>query len=105
MNLISFVFTIMFALSASISGAIGTSHVDFAEHNHAAMGQVVEDQIVDCLEASNHNQTCHALLALLPCEFLHEATPMNCEVVVMSPALLLTGIQPSGPFDPPRLLW
>ena len=75
MRLISFVFTVMFALSASISGAIGTSHVDFAEHNHATMGQVVEDQTVDCLEASEHTQTCHALLALLPGEFLHEATP------------------------------
>ena len=104
MGLISFVFTVMFALSASISGAIGTSHVDFAEHNHAAMGEVVEDQIVDCLEASEHTQCCHALLALPPSEFLHGATPMSCEVVIMRPALLLTGIQPSGPLDPPRLV-
>ena len=105
MRIISFVFTVMFALSASISGAIGTSHVDFAEHNHATMGQVVEDQTVDCLEASEHTQTCHVLLALLPGDFLHEATPISCEVVLMRPALLLTGIQPTGPLDPPRLLW
>ena len=105
MKIISFGFTVMFALSASISGAIGTSHVDFAEHNNAAMGQVVEDQKVDCLGSSEHTQTCHALLALLPNEFLHGATPMSCEVVIIRPALLLTGIQPSGSLDPPRLMW
>ena len=94
----------MFALSASISGAIGTSRVDFAERNHAAMGQVVEDQIVDSLESSEHIQTGHALLALPPGEFLHEAAPISCEVVIMRPGLLLTGIQPSVPLDPSRLM-
>ena len=69
------------------------------------MGQVVEDQIVDCLEASEQTQTCHALLALLPGEFLHEAKPMSCEVVIIRSVLLMTGIQPSGPLDPPRLMW
>ena len=111
MGVIRFFLIVMFTLSASLSGAIASSHVAGVGHNHAAMVQMVDDQPSYSLETTQHTQTCaehiqicHALLALPPSEFLHEATPMSCEVVIMRSALLLTGIQPSGPLDPPRLV-
>ncbi|MAJ05039.1 MAG: hypothetical protein CMH03_10155 [Marinovum sp.] len=111
MGVIRFFLIVMFTLSASLSGAIASSHVAGVGHNHAAMVQMVDDQPSYSLETTQHTQTCaehiqicHALLALLPSEVLSEASPTTSEGVIMCPGRLMTGIKPSTPLDPPRLV-
>ncbi len=104
MALIRFLFVVMVALSTSLPGAMDASHGATVEHHHAAMDEVVDDQPICCSEPIEHTQTCHALIALLPAADLYEAAPATCEDVIMGPGLLLTGIKPSGPLDPPRLV-
>ena len=102
---------VMVTLSASLSEAIASSHVAGVGHNHAAMVQMLYDQPSYSLETTQHTQTCaehiqicHALLALLPGEVLSESSPKTCEGVIMCLGLLMMGIKPSTPLDPPRLV-
>ena len=101
MSLIRLLLVVLVALSPSLSGAMDASHTGTVEHNHAAMGEVVDDQPICCLETTEHTQTCHTLLALLPGADLYETAPATCEDVIMGPGMLLTGIKPSGLLDPP----
>lgn len=111
MNMLRNIVIVMFTLSASLSEAIASSHVAGVGHNHAAMVQMLYDQPSYSLESTQHTQTCaehiqicHALLALLPGEVLSESSPKTCEGVIMCRGLLMTGIKPSTPLDPPRLV-
>ena len=102
MGLIRLLLVVMVALSAWVSGAMDADHVAVAEHSHAATDQVADDQPVCCSESSERSQTCHALPALLPGAGHHDDAPATCEDVFTAASLLLTGIEPSGPLDPPR---
>ncbi|MCG3269594.1 MAG: hypothetical protein ACSHW1_12100 [Yoonia sp.] len=104
MCLIRFLLVITVALSTSLSGAMDASHTATVKHDQAAMEELVDDQPICCLETTEHTQTCHALLALLPGTGLFEAAPASSEDVIIGPGLLMTGIKPSGPLDPPRLV-
>jgi len=102
MGLIRLLLIVMVALSASISGAMDAGHAAVVEHSHVAMDEVANDQPVCCSESSERSQTCHALPALLPGAGNHDDAPATCEDVFIAASLLLTGIEPSGPLDPPR---
>ena len=102
MSLIRLLLVVMLALSASVSGAMDAGHAAVMEHDHAAMDEMADDQPVCCSEGSERTQTCHVLPALLPGTDLHEAAPASCEDVSLCARLLLTGVEPSGPLDPPR---
>lgn len=102
MGLIRLLLIVMVALSASISGAMDAGHAAVVEHSHVAMDEVADDQPVCCSESSERSQTCHALPALLPGAGNHDDAPATCEDVFIAASLLLKGIEPSGPLDPPR---
>lgn len=102
MSLIRLLLVVIVALSASVSGAMNAGHITVAEHSHAAMVDVADDQPVCCSGGTERTQTCHVLPALLPGADLHDASPAGCEDVAFGTGLLLTGIEPSGPLDPPR---
>ena len=102
MGLIRLLLVVLVALSASVSGAMVAGHAAVVEHSHVAMDEVANDQPVCCSESSERSQTCHALPALLPGAGNHDDAPATCEDVFIAASLLLTGIEPSGPLDPPR---
>lgn len=89
-------------LSASGSGAMIAGHAAVMEQSHAGMGETAGDQPICCSESSERTQTCHVLPALLPGADLHLAATATCGDVFVGTGLLLTGIEPSGPLDPPR---
>ena len=102
MTLVRLLLVVVVALSASASGAMDAGHMAGLEQSHETMGDSFDHQPVCCSESSERMQTCHALPALLPEANLHEAAPATCENVPIGAGLLLTGIEPSGPLDPPR---
>lgn len=102
MSLIRLLLVVMVALSASVSGAMDAGHMAALEHSHPAMDDMADDQPVCCSESTERSQNCHALPALLPGAGQHDATPATCEDVFTAASLLPTGIEPSGPLDPPR---
>ncbi|WP_299049132.1 hypothetical protein [uncultured Tateyamaria sp.] len=102
MSLIRLSLVVMVALSASVSGAMDAGHAAVVEHSHAATDEAAEDQPVCCSESSERSQTCHALPALLPGAGHPDDAPATCEDVCIAASLLLTGIEPFGPLDPPR---
>ncbi|MCK0166700.1 hypothetical protein MWU52_03955 [Jannaschia sp. S6380] len=95
---------VMVTLSASVSGAMNASHMAAVEHSHTSVGEVADDQPICCSEGSERTQTCHSLAALLPGADLNDTAPATCEDVSIVTGVLLTGIEPSGPLDPPRAL-
>ncbi|WHZ38524.1 hypothetical protein [Sagittula sp. MA-2] len=103
MTLIRLFLVVLVALSASISGAMDAGHAAVVEHSHVAMDEVAGDQPVCCSESSERSQTCHALPALLPGAGHHDDASARCEDVFVVASLLLTGIESSGPLDPPRV--
>ncbi|MEL6452748.1 MAG: hypothetical protein AAFQ19_15950 [Pseudomonadota bacterium] len=96
------VLVIMVALSASVSDVMDAGHMADIEHSHAAISDVADDLPGCCSEISERTQNCHGLPALLPSSHLHDAAPATCQDVFIAANLLLTGIEPSGPLDPPR---
>ena len=93
---------IVFILSASLSGAMGAGHMPATDHTHAAAEMMADDRPACCQDSTEHSQTCHALPALLPASEPTSTPPIAGEDVVCASGILLTGIQPSGPLDPPR---
>lgn len=104
MGLIRLLLVVMVALSASLSGAMDVGHTAGLEQSYAAMGDMADDQLVCCSESSERGQTCHVLPAMLPSADVHESAPATCEVVSIGASLLLKGIEPTGPLDPPRAM-
>ena len=101
MGLFRILVVVMVTLSASVSGTMDAGHAAALEHSHAAMDEMAGDQPVCCSQSSEGPQSCHVLPALLPYSDLHHAAPASCEDVPIGAGLLLTGIEPSGPLDPP----
>lgn len=102
MGFVRLLLVALVALSASVSGAMDAGHMAAPEHSHAAMDDMINDEPVCCSESSERTMTCHVLPALLPGADQPDAAPASCEDVVVSTGLLLMGIEPSGPLDPPR---
>ena len=102
MFLFRLLLVVMTTLSASVSGAMDAGHMVAVEHSHTSVGEVADDQPICCSESSERTQTCHALAALLPGADLNDTAPTTCEDVSILAGVLLTGIEPSGPLDPPR---
>lgn len=102
MGMVRLLLVVIVALTASVSGAMDAGHTLALDHRHAAMDDMADAQPVCCSESSERTQTCHALAALLPGADQHEAAPASCEDISLGTSLLLTGIEPAGPLDPPR---
>ena len=104
MSLIRFLLVVVLTLSTSLSSAMDVGHMQVSDHDHAVVGSATEGQPVCCQDSTDRAQTCHALLALLPTLALSDTAPATGEDVFCASGVLLTGIEPSGPLDPPRVV-
>lgn len=102
MSLARLIMVVILALSASLSGAMDAVHMPPTDHDHAAAEMMADEQPACCQDSSERTQTCHAVPALLPASEPTSTLPIAGEDVVCASGILLTGIQPSGPLDPPR---
>lgn len=102
MVLVRFLMVVILTLSASLSGAMGVGHMPATDHNHAAAEMIADEQPACCQDSTERTQTCHLLPALLPATEQANTTPLSGEDAICASGLLLTGMEPSGPLDPPR---
>lgn len=93
---------VLMTLTASISGALDAGHATAMEHAHAGALDVTDDQPLCCSDSTERMQNCHVLPALVPASDLPVSEPASRGDVSFGSGLLPTGIDPSGPFDPPR---
>jgi hypothetical protein len=102
MGMIRLLLIVLMTLTASVSGALDAGHATAMEHAHATVQHVDEDQPACCSDSTQHTQNCHVLPAVLPISDLNVSEPESCGDVSFGFGILLTGIKPSGPLDPPR---
>lgn len=102
MSLVRFLMVVILTLSASLSGAMDAGHMPATDHDHAAAEVMADVHPVCCQDSTERTQTCHALPALLPAIEPASSAPLAGEDVFCASGLLLTGMEPSGPLDPPR---
>lgn len=102
MSLIRFLMVVTLTLSASLSGAMDAGHMPATDHDHATAEMTADDQPACCQDSTERTQTCHALPALLPSIEPAGTAPIAGKDVFCASGLLLTGVEPSGPLDPPR---
>lgn len=104
MYIVRLILVVIMTLSASLAGAMEPEHMSVTVHDHAAV-EIVADNLPNCcLDSSERAQTCHALLALLPTTQQGDAAPILGEDVFYTSGRLMTGVELSGPLDPPRVL-
>ncbi len=104
MSLVRFLLVVVLTLSTSLSGVMDAGHMPVSSHDHATVEAMADDQPLCCQDSTERAQTCHALLALLPTLAVNNTAPATGEDVFCASGLLLTGIEPSGPLDPPRVV-
>lgn len=101
MRLIRLLLIVLMTLTTSVSGAMGADHATAMDHAHANTVDVAGDDTVCCSDSTERTQSCHVLPALVPASDLRVTGPTSCRDVSFGPGLLLTGIEPSRPLDPP----
>jgi hypothetical protein len=104
MVLVRCLLIVMLMFSATFSVAVGTGHAANFDHEHTVAETVADDMPACCDDSTERGQTCHVLPALLPGAEGHSTGPITGEDVFVAAGLLLTGIEPSGPLDPPRVM-
>ena len=102
MRLFQLLLVVLMTLTACASVAMDAGHAAIMEHSHAAVIEAAEDHPVCCSESAESSMTCHLIPVLLPVTDLQWPTPAACEEVMFGQSLLMTGIELSGPLDPPR---
>ena len=102
MDFCRFLMVVLLTLSASLTFAMDAGHSPAATHDHAGIEDTAVDQPPCCVDSSERGASCHVLLALLPADVPNNAAPEACGNISCVPARLATGIEPSGPLDPPR---
>lgn len=102
MSLVRFLMVVTLTLSASLSGAMDAGHMPAIDHGYVATEMMADEQPACCQDSTERTQTCHAMPALLPTVQPASTAPLAGEAVFCASGVLLTGIQPSGPLDPPR---
>lgn len=101
MVLVRILLVAIVALTVSLSGAMASGHPPVAPHDHAVVAGMDHDHPDCCMDSTERGQSCHILPALLPLSESHDPAPVAGEDVVVTPDLLLTGVEPTGPFEPP----
>lgn len=102
MFLVRFLIVVVLTLSTSLSSALDAGHLPVVSHDHTVVKVMANDQPHCCQDSTERAHTCHALLAVLPTVVLDSAAPALNGDVFCASSLLMTGIEPSGPLDPPR---
>ncbi len=104
MVLVRCLLIVMLMFSATFSVAMEAGHAANFDSEHAVAETMSDDMPACCDDSTERGQTCHVLPALLPGAEGHSTGPITGEDVFAAAGLLLTGIEPSGPLDPPRVM-
>lgn len=104
MYIVRLLFIVLVTLSASLSAALEVGHAIATDSDHSVMGEVADDQLVCCNHGSDRTQTCNVLPALVPIGTLEGLEPECSGTLFSSINVLMTGIEPSGLLDPPRVM-
>lgn len=91
-------------LSASLSGAVGSGHVVMQDHDHSVIESAADDLSACCDDSAERAHTCLTMPAMFEGTGAYVDTRASGDAVFDACGLALTGIQPSGPTDPPRML-
>lgn len=102
MALIRTILVVVLTLTASLSGAMGVDHMPMTEHGHAAMEPIADVGPVCCDDSTDRGQSCHVLPAVLADAGGEVSAPQTRDALFVRSGLLLTGLEPTGPLDPPR---
>ncbi|MEP3024536.1 MAG: hypothetical protein ABJO71_01480 [Pseudoruegeria sp.] len=104
MVLIRCLLIVMLMLSATFSVAMEAGHAANFDSERTVAETMSDDMPACCDDSTERGQTCHVLLALLPGAEGYSMGPITGEDVFAAAGLLLSGIEPSGPLDPPRVM-
>jgi hypothetical protein len=104
MVLIRLLLIVMLTFSASLSAAMEAGHPADVDHDHPVVMSMEDDQPACCEDSTERGQNCHLLPALLPDADGHGTGPAIGKDAIMASGLFLTGFEPSGPLDPPRVM-
>lgn len=102
MTFIRLCLIVLMTLTASVSGAVDAGHMTAMEHTQASPPDGAVDRPGCCMDGSERAQTCHFMPALVPVSDFRLPKSDSCADISFGSGLLLTGIEPSGPLDPPR---
>lgn len=102
MYMVRSLLVVIMALSASLAGAVEGGHMPVQTHDHAVAESVADDLTNCCADSSERAQTCHALPVLVPSIQQGDAATTSGEDVFYTSRRFMTGIELSGPLDPPR---
>ncbi|MEQ8658836.1 MAG: hypothetical protein RIC24_16155 [Hyphomicrobiales bacterium] len=95
---------VVLTLSASISGALGAGYSVMQDHDHTAVESVENDPLTCCDNGVERAHSCLTMPAMFEgAGAYYNAKPLP-DALFDTCELMLTGIQPSGPLDPPRML-
>lgn len=104
MSLVRILLVIVLTMSTSLSSAMGAGHMIIPDHEHATVEAIADGQPLCCQDSMERTQICQFLLALLPALTLSDTAPVTGEDAFCTSDVLLTGLEPSGPLDPPRAM-
>lgn len=95
---------IVLTLSASLSGAVAADHVVMPDHDHSVVETTDNDQPACCEGSTERAPNCLVMPAMVDSHgaFADEITARSEAFAVFERTL--TGIELSGPFDPPRMV-
>ena len=103
MGLVRFFLIVVLTATASLSGAMEASHSIAADHGHEVTETAADDQSLCCDDSTERGKSCHGPSAVLADAGGEVSAPEQSDALFYSFGLLLTGSEPSGPLDPPRL--
>jgi hypothetical protein len=91
-------------LSASLAGAVEAGHVLMIDHDHSAVESIDTDTPMCCESGVERSHSCLSMPALYDGTSTQSDMLANGRVNFDAYGHVLTGIEPSGPVDPPRMV-
>lgn len=91
-------------LSASLSGAVANGHMVVPDHNHSVVESVDNDLLTCCDAGTERAQICLTMPAMFEGTGMAGDAQASRDTIFDARGFLLTGIQLSGPLDPPRMV-
>lgn len=81
---------------------MATAHVHAADHEMAAMDTLSGETEHCCETGTDGMQSCHLMIAVVPTLTPNAVIPRTGRAITFGSGLVLSGVEPSGPLDPPR---
>lgn len=102
MVLIRTILVVVLTLTASLSGAAVMDHVQNTAIDHAAMADTGDAGPQCCDDSTERGPSCHMLPAVLTDTGHQAIAPPTGDALRSRSGVLLTGLEPTAPLDPPR---